>query len=154
MSIARHLLWNGRKDEDMAERGVFLFVRSDANELIADVKDSIESVQRAVQTVKEQLPSSFLFLQKVPPSDRKLAWELSRGGFWRAAGLFRGSFPTHVFGCINTEFCDSSISRALIILRQFHSGRLSKHWSQLIQNMIPINSDSMTRCKYQRILLH
>jgi hypothetical protein len=54
--------------------------KSDANELIADVKDSIESVQRAVQTVKEQLPSSFLFLQKVaklartPKNAKKTLW--------------------------------------------------------------------------------
>merc|ERR1719298_4303 len=34
--------------------------KSDAQDLIADVKDSIESVQRAVQTLQEQLPSSFL----------------------------------------------------------------------------------------------
>jgi prefoldin subunit 5 len=54
--------------------------KSDAQDLIADVKDSIDSVQRAVQTLQEQLPSSFLFLQKVaslkhtPPSARKTLW--------------------------------------------------------------------------------
>merc|ERR1719271_1725275 len=32
--------------------------KSDANDLIADVKDSIDSVQRAVQTVSEQMPST------------------------------------------------------------------------------------------------
>merc|ERR1719375_3041185 len=56
--------------------------KSDAQELIADVKDSIESVQRAVQTVNEQLPSSFLqkdlkkvaSLKKIPASSRKILW--------------------------------------------------------------------------------
>jgi hypothetical protein len=56
--------------------------KSDAQELIADVKDSIDSVQRAVQTMQEQLPSSFLQrdlkkvagLKHVPSSARKTLW--------------------------------------------------------------------------------
>merc|ERR1719387_968428 len=56
--------------------------KSDAQELIADVKDSIDSVQRAVQTLQEQLPSSFLqkdlkkvaSLKKIPSSARKTLW--------------------------------------------------------------------------------
>jgi len=56
--------------------------KSDAQELIADVKDSIDSVQRAVQTINEQLPSSFLqkdlkkvaSLKKIPASSRKILW--------------------------------------------------------------------------------
>merc|ERR1719375_244803 len=56
--------------------------KSDAQELIADVKDSIESVQRAVQTLQEQLPSSFLqkhlkkvaSLKRIPASARKTLW--------------------------------------------------------------------------------
>jgi len=54
--------------------------KGDAQDMVADVKDSIESVQRAVQTLQEQLPSSMLFLQKVskltrtPKSARKILW--------------------------------------------------------------------------------
>merc|ERR1719258_410112 len=43
--------------------------KGDAQDLIADVKDSIESVQHATQTLQDQLPSSFRrTCRKFPPS--------------------------------------------------------------------------------------
>jgi hypothetical protein len=57
--------------------------KSDAQDLIADVKDSIESVQTATQTLQDQLPSSFLqkgaiekvaSLKKIPASARRTLW--------------------------------------------------------------------------------
>jgi hypothetical protein len=53
--------------------------KSDAQDLIADVKDSIDAVQRATQTMKEQLPSSS-FLQNIakltrtPAAAKKTLW--------------------------------------------------------------------------------